>query len=130
MCFICVVGGVASGALGGLFGFEVPKTKKGKLLSGLLTAGATGLTVLALKVMFNISLCGGGPGITLKRVGLILIETIPIALLHGIWINFLVARFGENKSFNQDKLMLHRNKSCCRQNLKVSIPIVIADDNS
>lgn len=96
VCPACPAVGAVGGILGGYFGINPPKTNKGKCISIAATSTLVSLTVIALKVFGKIAICEGA-GLSAYGVSLILVKTIPLALIYAIGVNYLLDRFVYNK---------------------------------
>ena len=74
-CPGCIATGWLGGWIGGYLGIQPPERPGARALSALLTANLITITVIALKVFFDISLCAGG-GFTLGNVARVGIKTL------------------------------------------------------
>jgi hypothetical protein len=100
MCFSCLVTGVMSSTVGGLsaLGIKLPQeisppaTVKGRVVSALSPPVLVGVTLFALKHLFNISLCSGG-GFTLRNVVQVGGKTLPMGLIYAFGVNYLLNRY-------------------------------------
>jgi hypothetical protein len=93
----CLVVTLVVSPLATLLGFETPKTWKGKVVSVILTSTTTALTVLALKIFFNFSICGATGTLPLKILRATLI-TIPITLAYSLAYGVALARLEKRTS--------------------------------
>lgn len=92
VCPVCPTTGFFGGLIGGYLGIHSPATFKGRCISSLATAGLVSATVVALKIIFNISLCYG-PGFTLVNVSAVLAKTLAMGIVYSLGVNFLLNRF-------------------------------------
>jgi hypothetical protein len=93
VCPACPASSALGGFIGAWFGVNAPKTTKGKILSIALTGTATALTVIALRVLGNISLCNGN--YTWSRITSIIAGATLVGTIYSIGINHLIHRFIE-----------------------------------
>ena len=113
LCPVCPPAGFVGGLLGSYFGIHPPKETKGKVISGLVTAAFTLISVIALKIIFNVSLCVGGT-FTLRNFIRVTVIVFPFGVLYAIIVNYaLINLFGyapaEQKQ-REDKQSTH---NCC-----------------
>lgn len=92
ICPVCPAAGLIGGGIGGYFGISPPKQKEGRILSALITANLITVTIIALKVLFNISLCAGGQ-LTLANVALVVGKTLIMGVIYSIGVNYLLNRY-------------------------------------
>lgn len=101
MCVLCPTIGATLGYpvryLASAIGISVPYTTQGCLLSDGLTGVVIGVTVIALKQLTGFSFCGGVSQSLMSRVSLFLLHIWPIALIEGVVVNYLMARFVDAK---------------------------------
>lgn len=74
------------------FGVNPPTHPGGQELSIVLTAELVAITVIALKALFNISLCMGG-GFTLNNVAHAGVKVFIMGMIYSIGINYLLKRY-------------------------------------
>lgn len=91
---MCVVCPLVAWLGGGIVSYFVqPFTHlEGKILSGVITANLISLTTIALKAIFDISLCGGG-GFTLANIVRVVGKTAPMWIIYSIGVNYLLSRY-------------------------------------
>lgn len=90
-CPVCPAAGWLGGWVGGYFGIKPPTHSGGRELSAALTASLIAITAIALKALFNISLCAGG-GLTLKGILLASSIGLVMGMIYSIGINYLLNR--------------------------------------
>jgi hypothetical protein len=108
LCPACPTVGFIGGILGGYLEINPPQTFKGKALSVFITSTLVSLTVIALKVFANISVCSGA-GLSLLGISLIMVKTIPLAIIYSIGVNYILGRLFP-ELFNP---LVIPKKSCC-----------------
>jgi hypothetical protein len=91
-CPVCPAAGWLGGWFGGYFGIEPPTHPGGRELSAAITANLIAITAIALKALFNISLCAGG-GFTLKNILLVGAKGIILGVIYSIGVNYLLNRY-------------------------------------
>ena len=91
-CPLCPTAGWFGGWLGGFLGINSPDIPEGKILSAVITANLIGITVIALKAIFNISLCIDGR-FTLKNIALVGVKTLCMGIIYSIGVNYLLNRY-------------------------------------
>lgn len=92
VCPVCPTAGFFGGLIGGYLGIHPPATVRGRCVSGLATAALVSTTIVALKAIFNISICYG-TGLTAANVSIILAKTLAMGIVYSIGVNFLLNRF-------------------------------------
>lgn len=112
VCPVCPTAGFFGGLIGGYLGIDPPATFKGRCISGLATAGLVSATIVALKKIFNISLCYG-TGFTVDNVSVILAKTLTIGLIYSIGVNYILNRFAFVNTNPQPISTLSEHPSCC-----------------
>ena len=92
ICPVCPTAGWFGGWIGGYFGIDPPPHTKGRIISAIITASLVTITVVALKYVFNISLCVGGEftPANVLRVG---IKTLLLGIVYSIATNYLLNRY-------------------------------------
>jgi hypothetical protein len=106
-CLVCPVVGWFGGWIGGYFGIQPPKSTNGQILSAVITASLISITIIALKVLFNVSLCVGG-SVNLGNVARIGIPTVIMGIIYSIGVNYLLNRyvyFSESAPESDDYLL-------------------------
>lgn len=112
-CPVCLPAGFLGGYLGSyLFGIQPPPTRKGKMISAILTAGMIGISIYALKTVFNISLCGGSNAGLLERSIRIGIQGFLFGVIYSIGINYLLGRF---VYYQKDCSVTGKGPCCCNK---------------
>jgi hypothetical protein len=91
-CPVCPAAGWVGGWVGGYFGIEPPQRPGGRALSALITANLISITVIALKILFDISLCVGG-GFTLANIARVGIKTLILGVIYSIGVNYLLNHY-------------------------------------
>lgn len=104
VCFVCPIAAAVGGALGGLLGIQFPKETKWRAVSILSTVALTCISVIALKIIFNLSFCVGGT-FTLKNFVRVSSLTFPLGIINFLLVNLLI-NGGEKKQAPS-------KKSCC-----------------
>lgn len=129
MCPVCPTAGWFGGWIGGYFGINSPPHSKGKIVSALITANLIAITVIALKIIFHISLCVGGE-FSQANIARVVIKTFLMGIIYSIGVNYLLNRYvflsqnepktnlsnsqGDNKGDNiEDKS--NDSSCCCKQ---------------
>lgn len=90
-CPVCPAVGWAGGWLGGYVGINPPQSKRGKLVSAVISGTLTLITVIALKSIFNITLCKGET-FTIENILRVGIPTLAMGLVYSIGVNYLLKR--------------------------------------
>lgn len=117
-CPMCPAIGSLGGLLGGYFGIEPPKYTGGRIFSAVITAPLIGITVIALKTIFNISLCVGGT-FTLANIFRVGSITLVMGIIYSIGVNHILNRYvfpnaKENSSkIEMDQEILADSPPCC-----------------
>lgn len=114
-CPICPAAGWVGGWIGGYFGIHPPQDKKGKILSAVITATLISITVIALKVFFNISFCVEGKA-HLENILRVVVKTVILGIAYSLGVNCLLNRYifpssnptPKNVSVKQENL-----ETCC-----------------
>ena len=91
-CPVCHVAGWFGGWVGGYLGIDPPKRPGGQLFSALITANLISITVIALKSLFNVSLCKAGAS-TLENIGRLSLITLATGIVYSIGVNYLLNRY-------------------------------------
>lgn len=91
-CPVCPTAGWLGGWIGGYFGIYPPETTRGKILSATITASLACITIVALKVIFNITLCVGGT-FTLGNVARVAVIALPLGIVYSVLVNCLLKRY-------------------------------------
>ncbi len=102
-CPVCPAVGWLGGWIGGYFGIQSPPHFEGKVFSAVITANLISLTVIALKAIFDVSLCGGG-GATLGNVAKIAVKTLVMGIIYSIGVNYLLNHYVFPQSENNQNL--------------------------
>jgi hypothetical protein len=92
ICPVCPAAGWVGGSIGGYVGVNPPQDAKGRIVSACITGTLITITIVALKLLFNISLCEGG-WFTLKNIAIVGIETFVMGVIYSIVVNGLLNRF-------------------------------------
>lgn len=128
-CPICPAAGWVGGWFGGYLGIHPPEHSGGRILSAVVTANLISITVIALKAIFNISLCQGG-GFTLENFIRVGIKALIMGIIYSIGVNYLLNRYvfphlpakaEESLSVISDSLAneeVEEPLSCCCQDKK------------
>lgn len=91
-CPVCPAAGWLGGWFGGYFGIEPPTYPGGRELSATITANLIAITVIALKSLFDISLCVGG-GVSLENIVRVGLKTLVMGVIYSIGVNYLLNRY-------------------------------------
>lgn len=91
-CPICTSAGWIGGWIGGYFGIHPPEYPGGKILSALITANLTTITVIALKSFFNFSL-HVGRDLSKMNIAIVLLKTILIGSTYSVAVNYILNRW-------------------------------------
>lgn len=92
-CPACAAGGIVGGYIGGYFGIKQPKGPKERLLSGILSSTLTLTTLVALKILFNTTLCGGASQPVVKKFCRLVVVGLLLGTIYSIAINFFLANW-------------------------------------
>lgn len=92
LCPVCPAAGWVGGWLGGYIGVNPPPTTKGRLISASITATLITITIVALKLLFNISLCEGG-WFTLENIVKVGVKTLAMGIVYSVVVNSLLNHF-------------------------------------
>lgn len=92
VCPVCPAAGYFGGLFGGYFGIEPPKHPGGRIFSATITASLIGITVIALKAIFNISLCVGGT-FTWANIARVGSKTLVMGMIYSIGVNYILNRY-------------------------------------
>ena len=91
-CPVCPTAGWLGGWLGGYVGIDPPQRPGGKLFSALITANLITITLIALKSLFDFSLCKDGR-FTFENVARVILFTIPMGVVYSIGVNYLLNNY-------------------------------------
>ena len=91
-CPVCPAAGWAGGWLGSYIGINPPQHRLGKFVSALITATLTLVTIVALKIIFNTTLCVGGT-FTLENCVRVGLPALALGIVYSIGVNYLLNRF-------------------------------------
>lgn len=111
-CPACAAGGIVGGWVGGYFGIYPPKTKTGRLLSGLLSSTLTLVTLLSLKVFFNTTLCGGAARTSLHRFSRLVVIGLVLGIIYSIVVNILLKKVVQAESSRGGRGGCGNNEEC------------------
>ncbi len=103
-CVLCPPIACLGGFLGAYLGIPPLTTRGQKALSTSLSAVLTSVTIIALKIFWNISLCGG-KGFATWNIFILFSTTIAIGVVYSIGVNYLLSRFVFNRG--------NSSPSCC-----------------
>lgn len=92
-CPVCPAAGWLGGWVGGYFGIEPPSHPGGRILSAVITANLIAITAIALKALFNISLCTGSGTFTLENILLVGAKGLIMGVIYSIGVNYLLNRY-------------------------------------
>lgn len=113
VCPVCPATGWVGGWIGGYLGINPPQHIRGRLISACITATLITITVIALKLLFNISLCEGG-WFTFENIVKVGIKTMAMGIVYSIFVNYLLNRFVfPQKTFSEDPV-----PPCCQKKNK------------
>ena len=110
LCPVCPTAGFAGGWIGSYFGINPPETTNGKILSGVLTASSVLITIIALKVIFNITFCVGGT-FTLENMFRVGVPALILGIIYSIAVNCLLDRLIYHPPIPKQE----EKKSCCHE---------------
>ncbi len=122
-CGICLASSYAGGWFGGYLGISSPEHRSGRIFSALITANLVGITVIALKSAFNLSLCGGAEW-TARNVMILMGKTLALGVIYSIAVNYLLNRyiFTPSIQFQEKNDVLKKGQSedqisrcCCKE---------------
>lgn len=116
LCPICPTAGWIGGCLGGYIGVNPPPHWKGRIISAVLTASLIGITAIALKYFFNISLCSGGRT-NLEKAVIAGIKGLLMGIVYSIGVNYLLGRFVFTAPPEEEKVKApDPDMPCCCKN--------------
>lgn len=92
VCPVCPAAGWLGGCVGGYFGISPPKFSGGRIFSAVITANLISVTIIALKALFNISLCVGGEW-NLANIARVGIKTLVMGIIYSIGVNYILNRY-------------------------------------
>lgn len=113
-CPACAAGGFCGGLIGGYFGINQPETQKGRILSGLLSSTLTLVTLVGLKVCFNITLCGGASQPTINKFCRLVVAGLLLGTIYSIAINYVLNRCVTLKSSSENGVSSCGRKEGCQ----------------
>ena len=111
VCPICPTAGFFGGLLGSFIGVKTPSSFKGRCLSMAATGSLVTITLVAVKIFFNFSLCAGKE-MNLVNAGILLVKTLAIGVIYAIGVNYLVNRFFEQPPQAPE---IPQVRSCCHR---------------
>jgi hypothetical protein len=121
-CPVCPAAGWVGGWIGGYLGIQPPQHRVDRIFSAVLTANLINISLIALKSLFDVSLCLGG-GFTLKNIVRVGIKAFSLGIIYSIGVNYLLNRFlflpevnqKNNEPLIQPQPTLENNhQGCCR----------------
>lgn len=92
VCPVCPAAGWFGGLVGGYFGIQPPRDQRGRMISAAITATLISTTLIAVKVLFNVSLCRGGE-FTLANIACVGAKTLIMGVIYSIGVNYLLNRY-------------------------------------
>ena len=92
VCPVCPATGWLGGWIGGYFGILPPEHSGGRILSAVITANLITITIIALKVLFNVSLCVDGD-VNLRNIVCVGAKTFIMGVIYSIGVNYLLNRY-------------------------------------
>lgn len=117
-CPVCPATSFVGGWVGGFFGIHPPKHFGGRVLSALVSAGLSTVTLLAIKSFFNLSLCKQSGVISAKNIAILASSALVLGVIYSIGVNYLLNRFvftsTQNKP-NPPSECPSKDKSCCKK---------------
>ncbi len=121
-CPLCIMGTLCGGGIGGYFGINPPEDVKGRIASTWATVNLVSITFIALKAMFDISLCKSGAS-TLENVARVVVKTFIVGVIYSLGVNYVLGRWifpPAPKEKLQEELPppapKQGEKACCCQN--------------
>lgn len=108
-CLICPVVGWTSGWASGLLGSHPPSVPGGRAFSAALTANFLSISIIALKAIFNFSLCKGEI-LNARNLAELGIKTIILGIIYSIGVNYLL----NNYVFSAQKEASEEKPGCCQ----------------
>jgi hypothetical protein len=119
-CPICPAAGWVGGWIGGYFGVKPPEHPGGRILSALVTANLMSITVIALKALFDVSLCVGG--VTLGNFIRVGVKAAIMGIVYSIGVNYLLNRyiFSQSNPLVNDSILEEKDAlpCCCKRDLQ------------
>ena len=112
VCPVCPTAGWLGGWVGGYFGVLPPKHSKGRFISAFITANLMSITIIALKKIFNVSLCKGG-GWTLHNIVQVGTKALILGIIYSIGVNYLLNRYMFPAQSNQSCAPEYLLKETC-----------------
>lgn len=107
VCPACAVG-LAGGWLGGYVGIRPPSQTEGRIFSTAVTTSLVSITIIALKTLFNTSLCIGGKSY-LENIIRVASVTFLLGIIYSIGVNYLLNRYFFSPPPRQEE------SPCCRK---------------
>lgn len=89
VCAACPPIGFVFGWIAGYLGVKAPDSPKARVMSALMTSGITVVTVVALKVIFGISVCDGQGNFSLTNIAQVGAITFVMGTIYAIAVNTL-----------------------------------------
>jgi hypothetical protein len=111
VCPICPTAGFFGGLLGSYIGIKTPSSFEGRCLSMVATGSLVTITLVAVKIFFNLSLCAGKE-MNLANAVILLAKTLAIGVIYAIGVNYLINRFFEGPPPSPEVPQVRR--PCCR----------------
>jgi hypothetical protein len=118
VCPICPAVACLGGWMVGYFGIRSPEYSGGRLLCAAVSANLMGITVIALKVLFGISLCSGGAW-TLGNIVRVGAKTAVMGMIYLIGVNHFLNSYvsphpgGSLQAASLNVLSKEKETSCC-----------------
>lgn len=117
-CPLCIMGTLCGGGIGGYFGINPPESAKGRITSAWTTINLVSITFIALKAMFDISLCKPGAS-TLENIVRVVTITFVIGVIYSLGVNYVLGRWIFPPAPKEEPLPPppeQVEKPCCCQN--------------
>lgn len=109
-CPVCPTAGWLGGWVGGYLGINPPEHPGAKLLSASLTANFISMTLIAMKEIFNVSLCKGGT-FTFDNIVRVSAVTLILGIIYSVGVNALLNRYVFPAS--EEPPQEEENPPCC-----------------
>jgi hypothetical protein len=112
MCPVCPTTSFLGGWVGGFVGVYPPKKMSGRIISAVISATLTTVTLLGIKAHFKLS-CRSGP--LVRNVAILTSSAFALGVIYSIGVNFLLNRLVYKES-NKVSNQCSKEKKCCKGN--------------
>lgn len=90
ICPACPMIGMGFGLIAGYFGVKMPEQRSHRILGAVITSAMIGVTVVALRCLFGITLCDGNGNFSLRNIAQVGSISIVMGIVYSIGVNILI----------------------------------------